>query len=152
MRLWRIASAFYPVWSAEGARLKGGRWNVAGTQAVYAATSYAAAVLEVLVHSNIGHVPHGFRYVTADIPDDARVDEIGADTVPGWDSLPPGPSCVFGNDWLRRREALVLLVPSVVTNGLDQNAVVNPLHPDFARIAVGEERLAAWDKRLLAPL
>jgi len=149
MRLWRIAGAFYPVWSGEGARLKGGRWNQAGTPAIYAATSYASAVLEVLVHGNIGRVPRGFRYVVADVPDDVRIDTIDADTVAGWDSLPPDTSRAFGNDWLGRREALVLLVPSVVTNGLDRNAVVNPLHPDFARIAVGEEQPVRWDARLL---
>ena len=36
MRLWRIGSALYPVWSAEGARLKGGRWNHPGIPAIYA--------------------------------------------------------------------------------------------------------------------
>jgi RES domain-containing protein len=149
MRLWRIASALYPVWSAEGARLKGGRWNQPGTPAIYAATSYALAALEMLVHANVGRVPRGFRYVAVDIPDDARIDQITPDAVPGWDALPPRPSCGFGDRWLRARDALVLLVPSVVTNGLDQNAVVNPLHPDFARAVVADEQPVRWDDRLL---
>ena len=150
MRLWRIASAIYPVWSSDGARLKGGRWNLPGTPAIYAATSYASAVLETLVHGNIGRVPRGFRFVTADIPDDVRIDTVGIDAVPGWDSMPPGPSRILGNDWLGRRAALVLLVPSVVTNGLDQNAMVNPLHPDYPRIVPGAEQAVQWDARLIA--
>jgi RES domain-containing protein len=149
MRLWRIGSALHPVWSSEGARLKGGRWNQPGTPAIYAATSYASAVLEILVHGNIGRVPRGFRYVTIDIPDDARTDRVAPDAVPGWDAMPPSASCGFGEKWLRGRAALVLLVPSVVTNGLDLNALINPLHPDFARIAVGDEETVRWDARLL---
>ncbi|MGA3399428.1 MAG: RES domain-containing protein [Acetobacteraceae bacterium] len=149
MRLWRIGSALHPVCSGEGARLKGGRWNQPGTSAIYAATSYAAAVLEILVHGNIGRVPRGFRYVTIDIPDDARIDRVAPDAVAGWDAMPPRASCAFGEAWLRGREALVLLVPSVVTNGLDLKALVNPLHPDFARIVIGEEQPVQWDARLL---
>jgi RES domain-containing protein len=151
MRLWRICSALHPVWSGEGARLKGGRWNQPGTPAIYAATSYASAVLEILVHGNIGRMPRGFRYVTIDIPDDARIDRVAPDAVAGWEAMPPHPSCEFGDAWLRGREALVLLVPSVVTNGLDLNAVVNPMHRDFARIVVGDEQTVRWDARLLAP-
>jgi len=151
MRLWRIASALHPVWSSEGARLKGGRWNQPGTPAIYAATSYASAVLEILVHSTIGRVPRDFRYVTIDIPDDTRVDRVEPDAVPGWETLPPRASCAFGDAWLRVREGLVLLVPSVVTGGLDLNAVVNPLHQAFDRIVAGLEQPVRWDPRLLPP-
>jgi RES domain-containing protein len=149
MRLWRIASALHPVWSSEGARLKGGRWNQPGTPAIYAATSYAAAALEILVHSTIGRVPRGFRYVTIDIPDDARIDRVEPDAVTGWEALPPRASCAFGDAWLRARDALVLLVPSVVTGGLDLNAVINPLHAAFDHIVVGPEQSVRWDARLL---
>jgi RES domain-containing protein len=151
MRLWRIGSALHPVWSSEGARLKGGRWNQPGTPAIYAATSYASAVLEILVHGNIGRMPRGFRYVTIDIPDDAQIDRVAPDAVLGWDALPARASCQFGETWLRAGEGLVLLVPSVVTSGLDLNAVVNPLHLDFARIEIGGEQTVQWDARLLPP-
>ena len=148
MRLWRIANALYPVWSAEGARLKGGRWNRPGTLAIYAATSFAAAVLEVLVHANTGRVPPSFRVVTADLPDGAGVGCVGAADLPGWDAMPPGASCDYGDTWLRARMGLVLLVPSVVTGGMDLNAMVNPLHPEFARISVGAEEPVRLDPRL----
>jgi RES domain-containing protein len=149
MLLWRIASALYPVWHSDGARLRGGRWNRPGTPAIYAATSYASAALEVLMHANIGRLPAGFCYVTADVPDDAPIARCEAHDLPGWDAQPPAASGAFGDTWLREGRALVLLVPSVVTNGLDWNAVVNPLHPDFARIAVGAEHSVQWDPRLL---
>lgn len=151
MRLWRIASAAYPVWSAEGARLKGGRWNRPGTPAIYAATSYAAAVLEGLIHLNIGRIPPTLRYVEITVPDDAAVTSLAPGDLPGWDALPPGPLRGVGDAWLRAREGLVLLVPSVVTRGLEHNAVVNPSHPDFARVVVSAEHPVAWDPRLVPP-
>ena len=150
MRLWRIGSSLYPVWSSTGARLKGGRWNLAGTPAIYAAASYALAALEILVHANIGRVPSTFRYVTIDVPDDVPPEHVAPDAVPGWDALPSRASCDYGDGWLRARQALVLLVPSVVTNGLDLGAVINPLHPAFERIEVSDERAVQWDARLVA--
>ncbi len=150
MRLWRIGSGLHPVWSGEGARLKGGRWNRPGTPAIYAATSYASAILEILVHANIGRIPGNFRTVAIDLPDSARIDRVSPAEVPGWDAHPPRASRDFGDAWLRAREGLVLLVPSVVTNGLDSNAVINPLHAGFDRIEVGAEQTARWDARLFS--
>ena len=149
MRLWRIGSAIYPVWSSEGARLKGGRWNLPGTPAIYAATSYASAVLEVLVHANTGRIPTGLRHVVIDIPETASVETLRAEDVPGWNALPAGVSRMVGNAWLRERTALVLLVPSVITGGMDMNAIVNPLHPDFSGVAVSPETPVQWDARLI---
>jgi RES domain-containing protein len=149
MRLWRIGNALFPVWSAEGARLKGGRWNQPGTPAIYAATSFASAALETLVHANIGRVPRDARYVTIDIPDDAPVERLEVTDVPDWNAIPPGPSRIAGDAWIRARSGLVLLVPSAVTLGLDDNAVINPLHPDFERVVVSAEAPVRWDERLI---
>lgn len=148
MRLWRIGSAAFPVWSGEGARLKGGRWNAPGTPAIYAATSYASALLEIMVHANLGRVPPALRHVRIDIPVDAVIETTTKDDVPDWDAMPAGPSRRVGEAWLRGRTGLVLLVPSVVTGGLDQNALINPAHPDFSRIIVSEEARVTWDPRL----
>jgi RES domain-containing protein len=43
---------------------------------------------------------------------------------------------------------MVLIVPSVVTAARDGNVVVNPDHPDAARILVGPETPVALDPRL----
>lgn len=150
MRLWRIGVAAFPVFSGDGARLKGGRWNQRGTPAIYAATSYASALLEILVHTNIGRVPPALRHVRIDIPDDAVVETLAPEDVPDWDAIPAGPSRIEGETWLRARSGLVLLVPSVVTRGLDQNALINPAHADFGRIVVSSEQPVAWDPRINA--
>ena len=149
MRLWRIGNALFPVWSAEGARLKGGRWNQPGTPAIYAATSFASSALEALVHSNVGRLPRNARYITIDIPGDAPVGRLTAEEVTGWNEIPARASRVAGDAWIKARSGLVLLVPSAVTLGLDDNAVINPLHPDYTRIVVSEEAPVRWDERLI---
>ena len=151
LRLWRIGRAGYPVWSGEGARRFGGRWNPPGTAAIYAGTSYAIAALEIMVHANIGRMPKPMLYVEAVLPPDAAIEVADESLIADWDAPDPASSQSFGAAWLRERRSLVLLVPSAVTRGLDRNAVVNPLHPDAVRIAVGPEQAAYWDPRLMGP-
>jgi RES domain-containing protein len=147
MRLWRIGGASHAVWSGEGARIHGARWNPAGSYAIYAGTSYAISMLEILVHANLRVPPSRLLYVQADVPDGV-IERADVSAVAGWNSANFGPAQVFGGAWLRSQRSLVLLVPSVVTEGLDWNAVINPLHPAFADVLVGPELEVAWDGRL----
>jgi RES domain-containing protein len=54
----------------------------------------------------------------------------------------------FGRDRIAAGRSALVFVPSVVTAGRDANVVVNPAHPDAARIAVGPQTAVALDKRL----
>jgi RES domain-containing protein len=148
MRLWRIAGAHHKVWSGEGARLHGGRWNPPGLPVIYAGTSYAIAALEILVHANTGALAQNLVYVQADLPVGTVADRVDTAEVAGWDSADLVAARAHGKAWLQSGSALVLLIPSVVTRGLDWNAMINPLHPGFANIAVTEEAQAVWDRRL----
>jgi RES domain-containing protein len=116
--------------------------------AIYAGTSYAIAALETLVHANIGRMPKPMLYVEALPPSDATIEAFEPARAPGWDADDQQASQSFGGVWLREQRSLLLLVPSVVTRGLDLNAVVNPAHPDAQRIQVGPEQPAFWDPRL----
>ena len=148
MRLWRIAGASHAVWSGDGARLYGARWNPAGLPAIYAGTSYAICMLEILVHANRGVPPASLRYVQADLPDGGMTERAEIGGIDGWNSANFTSAQAYGRAWLQSRRSLVLLVPSVVTEGLDWNAVINPLHPAFSDILVGPETEVAWDPRL----
>jgi RES domain-containing protein len=53
MIVYRIAGARHPIFDATGAMLYGDRWNSVGLRAIYAAETYAGAMLEVLVHSKL---------------------------------------------------------------------------------------------------
>jgi RES domain-containing protein len=150
VRLWRIAGAHHAVWSGEGARLHGGRWNPPGLAAIYAGTSYAIAALEILVHAGTASVPRNLLYVQASLPEGTGAERADVSQIGGWDSPDLSAGQAFGRAWLQSARSLALLVPSVVTRGLDWNAVINPAHPDFARISVSAEAQAVWDERLRA--
>jgi RES domain-containing protein len=147
VRLWRIVSGRHPVWSAEGARRVGGRWNAPGQGVVYAALAYSTAMLEVLVHANAGAPPAGARYASAEAGEEVPVERLDVADLPGWDAPGLEASRAYGRRWWEERRSAVLLVPSVVTK-LDWNAVVNPEHPAAAGIAASAERPVSWDARL----
>jgi RES domain-containing protein len=139
----------HKIWSGEGARLFGQRWNPPGVPAIYAGTSFAVCLVEVLVHANRRTPPSAARYVEAVVPDDISREVFDPASLPGWDN-PRDMSIAqsFGRAWIEERRSALLLVPSVVTGGHDTNVVVNPDHPDAARIVVGAEIAVALDPRL----
>jgi RES domain-containing protein len=114
----------------------------------YAAETYAGALLEVLVHSNLGRVPKTHAAVEVSIPDSIAVESLDGVSLPGWDAEDQFASRAFGNEWLRTRRSAVLLVPSTVLRGREHNVLINPEHPDFLRIVASEPQDVQWDKRL----
>ena len=54
----------------------------------------------------------------------------------------------FGVTWIRENRTAVLRVPSVSTQGRENNVVFNPLHFQFALISVQEPEPVLWDERL----
>jgi RES domain-containing protein len=152
LRLWRIVTGSHPVWSGEGARLFGQRWNPPGLPAIYAGTSFALCLVEVLIHANRKSPPSAARCVEAVVPDDVFRQAFVPTSHPGWDDLSDLlVAQAFGRDWIESRRSALLIVPSVVTAGRDLNVVVNPEHPDAAPIAVGPETPFALDRRLFGP-
>lgn len=83
------------------------------------------------------------------MPDDVSCEIVDPALLPGWDNLHDmSVAQAFGRDWIENRRSALLLVPSVVTAGRDTNVIVNPDHPDAARISVGPETPFALDSRL----
>lgn len=149
LRLWRIATGAHAIWSGDGARLFGQRWNPPGLQAIYTGTSFAVCLLEVLVHANRTAPPSAARYVEAEVAGDVSREIFDPDAHRGWDDpLDPRVAQAFGRAWIEQRRSALLIVPSVVTGGRDTNVVVNPEHPDAARIAVGPEKPVRFAPRL----
>jgi RES domain-containing protein len=150
MQLYRIASSRHPVWDGTGAAILGGRWNSAGQPVIYASVTYAGAMLEVLAHTNTGKVPPSHRCVTADVPDELEITRLDLHSLPsGWDDQDSAAAQIVGDEWLRTGRSAVLLVPSVLTR-IEFNALVNPIHPDAAKIKVSEPQTVLWDHRLFS--
>lgn len=128
-RRW-AASAF----DGEGAKLHGGRWNSRGVAAVYLASSESLAILEVLVHlENTAVLKHYALFQLQLQP--ADVVSLGPKELPqDWREDPaPVSTALIGDEWLRRSQALALVVPSTIVPR-ENNYLINPQHPKFSSL------------------
>ncbi len=57
----------------------------------------------------------------------------------------------MGLEWIRSGQTAVLSIPSAVLPE-ERNYLLNPRHPDFVRIVIGEPRSLQTDTRLLRNL
>ena len=143
-RIVRIGQAVFPLWDGAGAAVLGGRWNPAGMPVIYAASSLALAMLEIMVRGgDYRHPPR--QYVEALVPDDLLIET--AEPPPGWQDQPSPSARAYGGAWLAEQRSAVMRVPSVVVP-VESNFLVNPAHPDFGRILVSAPAPLAWDARL----
>ncbi len=148
MIAYRIADARHPIFDPTGAMLHGGRWNSVGARVIYAAETYAGALLELLVHSNLAQPPKNHRVVRINLPAKLKIETLLPAQLPGWDSDDATISRNFGDKWYLSKRTAVLRVPSVVTNGREHNIVINTLHPGFRKIRAGKPEIVHWDARL----
>jgi RES domain-containing protein len=146
LRAFRIADMRHPIFDGTGAMLHGARWNSQGRRIIYAAETYAGALLEILVHAS-GSVPKGQGYIEIEIPAGLSVEEIAPEDVPRWESPSFETARKFGDRWYDERRTPVAIVPSVVTL-VERNVLINREHPDFARIRASQPRPVRWDARL----
>jgi RES domain-containing protein len=134
MQLYRIGPArWLPVLNGRGASFEeGGRWNEPGDPVLYLGTSVSVAMLEMgnyLPSPRL--VPASYRIGIFEVPDDTIDRWALADLPDDWNLYPhPTSTRALGSAWLRANRNLVLLLPScAVPGGLEDIAVINPLHP-----------------------
>jgi RES domain-containing protein len=147
---WRIIPETHAAapFTGEGARRFGGRWNSPGHPAVYSADSRALAVLEVLVHLHRPAAALRYRifavaFATAQV-------EVVTDAALLADTASPfilQSTQRFGDAWLRENRSPVLQVPSAIIPE-EANYILNPLHPEFARLRFGAGSVFTLDPRL----
>jgi len=150
LRLVRVCKTRYPAFDGTGAALHGGRWNSPGTPVVYAAPSYALALLEILVHAGTEALPGPHHAVTIDVPADVPVDRLRPEALPGWADANERVARGAGDRWRSAGRSAILLVPSVVAAPHDWNAVIDPRHPGAARLVIAAPVPVTWDPRLFA--
>jgi RES domain-containing protein len=150
LRAVRACKARYAPFDGTGAALEGGRWNSPGAPVVYAALSYAGALLEILVHAGTDDLPGPHHAVTIDVPGDVAVERLLPEDVAGWDAPNERAPRRAGDAWRAAGRSAILLVPSVVAAPHDWNVVIDPRHPDAARLLVSAPTPVHWDPRLFA--
>jgi RES domain-containing protein len=148
MRVFRIGdpNGKYPIYSGEGAAVTEGRWHNKGQEVIYASAHYSTAMLEKLAHYN-GVLPADQHFMEIDIPAGTSYETVTKDILPGWDLLDSPQARAYGSKWLDEMRSAILVVPSYVARE-EQNVLINPRHPHFARIRPPLEKPIWWDKRL----
>ncbi len=139
-----VATAF----DGEGARLFGGRWHSLGRVVVYTSASASLGLLEQLVHAEKGLLPF---YITIPVTFVADlVEMIDPVRIPTrWQSSPPPHELQqIGDEWVDSMRSCVLEVPSVIVPH-ESNFILNPKHPDFASIEIGDPIALEIDTRLV---
>jgi len=148
--LWRVVKRLHAATAFDGkaAQRFGGRWNSPGRRAVYASATKSLAVLEGLVHLDVGRPLPAFVAFAFDV-DDALVDRLAAAQLPrDWRT---GHGILgtqrVGDAWLASAHALALAVPSVVVPE-ESNYLLNPGHPAFGTVKFGRAMPFLLDPRL----
>jgi RES domain-containing protein len=114
---------------------------------VYLAESPAGALLEACVHTSANDVPP--RYTLLALEVDARVPVESVDV----SKLPPNwpedlhKAREIGSAWLRSGRTALLRIPSALVPSTF-NLMLNPLHPDAARIRIQSSVQYPFDPRI----
>jgi RES domain-containing protein len=149
--IWRISKHKYAAtaFNGEGARRFGGRWNSKGKSVVYTSATLSLAALETFVHMEIEDAGNMFAYIKADILEDIRIDRIDISQLPSnWRNIPaPQSLATIGDEWFDSGNTAVLVVPSAVIP-VENNYLINSLHPDFSRIQIYEPQPFELDPRM----
>jgi len=149
MHIWRLFperfrdSAFTGVGGLYAAR----RWNHLGTPMVYTATSRALAALEFFVNLEPNEAPDDLLIAEATVPDEF-VEMLKLKELPrNWRELNNKRCRDLGSGWAASLRSLALKVPSAAVEG-DWNVLLNPKHPEFAKVAIGSVKPFRFDERM----
>lgn len=147
---WRIVKARHSAtaFTGDGAKKHGGRWNAPGVAMIYTAGSASLAILEMLVHLQTQELLRHYAIFEVTF-DDAWVTAVDVTALPKtWRQSPPPASIQqIGTVWVAGGESAVLRVPcSIVPT--EWNYLLNPAHPDSAKITVGSKQPVQFDPRL----
>lgn len=149
MILWQISN--YADLNGMGGLRASARWHTRGHRVVYLSSTPASALLEILVHLEIeeGRLPRFYKLLEIQVPEDVRIEKLE-----DWAKLPKGwpkkqaVTRAFGDQWLNRNSAALLQIPSAIVPRTS-NFLLNPLHPDAAKIQIVSVSRQGLDRRLL---
>jgi RES domain-containing protein len=151
MRVWRIIPKLHlsQAFAGEGARQFGGRWNRLGTRVVYTSATLSLAALEFFVNLDRDTEPDQLVAISADFPDDMRVEHIEVSNLPRkWRGYPVSEELQdLGTAWVARASTAVLVVPSAMIPA-EHNYLLNPAHPDFNRFRLNKPEAFHFDPRM----
>jgi RES domain-containing protein len=151
MRVWRIIPKLHlsQAFDGEGARQFGGRWNRLGTRVVYASATLSLAALEFFVNLDRDTEPDQLIAISADTPDDVRIEYIEVSDLPkNWRSYPvPEELQDLGTAWVASASTAMLAVPSAVIPE-ERNYLLSPAHSNFKQFRLNKPEAFHFDPRM----
>lgn len=147
MILWRISN--YADLEGKGGLTASGRWHTRGHPVVYLAESPAGALLEALVHLELNEtdLPDGYQLLKVTAPPSVKTESCNPTRLGDKWSANFEITRRVGDEWLRRRSAALLRVPSALMPET-WNWILNPAHPQARRVRIAWARRYEWDPRL----
>jgi RES domain-containing protein len=147
-RVLRKAYARAP-FDGQGAYLYGGRWSSAGVRLAYASETQSLAMLEYFVHLDVADAAGDLVLAVAEVPDDVSRERVAAEKLSlTWRDFPAPPELAkVGDDFVRRGESCVLIVPSALAPH-DDNWLINPQHGESGKVAVLDAEPLSYDSRM----
>ena len=150
MKVYRFALTQYCDTSGEGAKIYGGRWNLPGTPAIYAATSISASLLERLtVDPELLSSERFVLYSVMEIsvPDRLVFHPSSEELPPNWNQIPASRTSQEYGTSLLKSGILCFAVPSVADPS-SGNFLINPLSEHF-HLSVSKVYPLQLDQRIL---
>ncbi|NEP45853.1 MAG: RES family NAD+ phosphorylase [Okeania sp. SIO2H7] len=152
--IWRFCHKKHAASAFDGKGFLGGsgRWHSLGTPLVYASATLSLAILETFNQNlEIENIGKNFVFVKAEIPDEVSIKKLEEELLPAnWRDLPPSKDlALLGDKWLHSYSTAVLQVPSAIIPH-ENNYLLNPKHPDFAKIKIYPPELFTLGKSQLA--
>ena len=147
MELWRISN--HRTLNGEGGRRYGARWHTVGRPIVYLAASAPGALLEILVRLELddSKLPPRYTLLRIGVPANLHIPRL---------RVPPGNAWIsnfsltrsIGDKWLRSGRSALARVPSAILPDTF-NYLLNPIHPDAARVKMMDAQQVTVDARLI---
>lgn len=150
LRIYRVARAIHPLFDGTGEARFGARWTSPGRSAIYAAGSYAGALMEVLAHARRLDLKVDYHCLVIEIPPTVRIIELDPRAILGWDEPDYVISRQFGDRWVEEARSAVLCVPSITGRPHELNYIINPHHPDARKLKKGQQHPVIWDERVIS--
>jgi RES domain-containing protein len=148
MILYRLTNGgFIKDLSGNGSKLYGGRWNSVGFNAIYTTENISLAILEILVHVNKYKRPLDYHLIYIEIPEKISTAIIDKEKLKRAWKTDISYSQFIGDEFLKSSNELLLKVPSAIVDE-ENNFIINPKHPDIAKVKITTSKIFEFDERL----
>ncbi|HUV95847.1 MAG TPA: RES family NAD+ phosphorylase [Acidobacteriaceae bacterium] len=143
---WRISN--FKDLGGEGGRRASARWHTAGSPVVYLAESPMAALVETLVHLDVDgeDIPDSYTLLRITAPEELPVQPLDPPEGNEW-RQDLELTRRIGDAWLASQKTPLARVPSAMMP-YTWNFLLNPEHPDAAKIEIAEVIREHFDNRL----